>query len=546
MSLKREHKHLIFIILILAVAYFPFVNKAINVDDTMFLKAAEQILVTPLDFFGGEVNWDGFPVPHFAENKNPPFISYLIAAVGSVFGFSEIALHSFFFLPLALSAIGIYLLGRQFDANPLFTAILAIFTPAFLVHGTNVMSDSTMLMFWIWGLVFWISGNRTGDSKWFFLAGVSVAFGILTKYSCVLLLPLIVFSGIWQYKKPGLWMVSFLIPLSALAFFEYYTQVLYGKGLFSEAFLYANESSPRGLVDYFDNTLIGLSFLGGCFPAALLLMPLTGNRLLRVVVAVIAAAVAILIYFRGSIGGHSFIRDGGLDPGLVFQFCAFTLSGICLVFAALKEINKGFSHDSIFLLLWFFGIFIFASYLNWTINARSFILIVPVMGILLSRRLEKWGIRESKTKRHISYSMIGIAGLIAVATVYADFIWAGTARTAAKEITMKYNKIGKVWFQGHWGFQYYMEQLGASPQKFLAIEIQPGDFVVIAVNNTGLALLPDWFVMVEDLDFSQGSLLATMSSNRTAGFYSSVWGPMPYVVETPAKERYLVFRKTYK
>ena len=48
--LKGEHKSLIFVLLILAVIYFPFANKAFTVDDTLFLKAAEQILVKPLDF----------------------------------------------------------------------------------------------------------------------------------------------------------------------------------------------------------------------------------------------------------------------------------------------------------------------------------------------------------------------------------------------------------------------------------------------------------------------------------------------------------------
>ena len=217
--LIREHRRLIYVLLILAAAYFPFANKAFNVDDTLFLKAAEQILVSPFDFYGGEVNWYGIPDSHYEINKNPPFVSYLIAAVASVFGFSEVALHSFFFLFLALSAIGIYVLGRQFNTNPALTTILAVFTPVFFVHGTNLMSDSTMLMFWIWGLVFWLNGIKTDASKWFFLAGLSVTFGILTKYTCIFLLPLIVFSGIWQYKKPGLWLFSVLIPLGTLAAF---------------------------------------------------------------------------------------------------------------------------------------------------------------------------------------------------------------------------------------------------------------------------------------------------------------------------------------
>ena len=183
--LKGEHKSLIFVLLILAVIYFPFANKAFTVDDTLFLKAAEQILVKPLDFYGGEVNWYGVPAPQYLINKNPPLVSYLIAGVASVFGFNEFPLHTFFFLFLALSAIGIHLLGRQFNANPFLTTILATLTPVFMVHGTNLMSDSSMLMFWIWGLVFWMNGLRDGALKWFLLAGLAVSFGILTKYTCI-------------------------------------------------------------------------------------------------------------------------------------------------------------------------------------------------------------------------------------------------------------------------------------------------------------------------------------------------------------------------
>lgn len=149
-------------------------------------------------------------------------------------------------------------------------------------------------------------------------------------------------------------------------------------------------------------------------------------------------------------------------------------------------------------------------------------------------------------KRYIAFSLIGIAGLIAVATVHADYIWAGQVRIAAREISLKYSKERKVWFQGHWGFQYYMEQLGATPMNLMGSEVQTGDIVIIPVNNTALAYLNKRFVMIEDFYYPHESFLATMSPNRTGGFYASDWGPMPYVVETPGKDRYLVFRKTNK
>lgn len=537
----QGHRPLIYILLTLAIVYFPFADKAFNVDDTLFLKAAEQILVAPFDFYGGELNWYGSPESQHTVIKNPPLVSYLIAIVSSVFGFSEVVLHSFFFLPLALSAIGIYQLGRQYDTNPVFTTILAIFTPVFLVHGTNLMSDSTMLNFWIWGLVFWNIGLRTNFSKWFVLAGISVTLGILTKYTCVLLLPLMVFSGVWKYKKPGLWLLAVFIPVVAMIGFEVYTQTLYGKGLFREAFVYANDRAPKDVVDYFDNTLIGLSFLGGCFPVALFLMPVIGGRVLNLGVLISAVACLALVFYRGGVGSHLFSSDGVNNAALIIQFCTFSLVGICVVMACAKEVSKGLNHDSIFLLLWFFGIFVFGCYLNWAINARSFILLVPVVGILLSRRLGEWNIKRGSLKNTTVYATIGVAGLISVATVYADYAWANTARTAAREITLKYGEQGRIFFQGHWGFQFYMEKLGARPLNYLGPNIRLGDYIVVPINNTNLAKLDSRFNPVEIMTFSPKSFIATMSPARSAGFYASVWGAVPYSFEKPREELYYIY-----
>ena len=540
--LEKEHRSLVYVLLILALVYFPFADKAFNVDDTLFLKAAEQILVNPLDFYGGEVNWYGSPSTQFIINKNPPLVSYLIAAVASVFGFNEFALHTFFFLALALSTIGIYILGRQFGCNPLMTTILATFTPVFLVHGTNLMTDSTMLLFWIWGLVFWMNGIKTDDAKWFFLAGLAVTFGTLTKYPCIFLLPLMIFSGVWQYKKPGWWLVAIFIPLIAMLSFEYYTKILYGKGLFFEAFIYANERTPKDIVDYFNNTMIGLAFLGGCFPVALFLVPLSGGRLLRLLGFIFATGALALVFYKGGIGPHSFTSDDGTNTSLMIQFCVFSLAGFCLVMVCLKELSNGINHDSVFLLLWFFGVFVFASYLNWTINARSFILLVPAVGILLSRSLGQWADKPGNFKNMISYAMIGFAALIAVSIMYGDYVWANIARTAAKDITSKYNTPNRMFFQGHWGFQYYMEKAGALPVDYTSTDIQTGELVIVPRNNTAILRPNPVFKLVEVMAFSHNSIVATMNPARSSGFYDSNIGTIPYSFGKPIHEIYLVYR----
>ena len=540
---KNENRSLIYILLVLAIVYFPFVDKAFTIDDTIHMKAAEHILVDPLDFYGGEDNWYGTEVQHYLINKNPPLVAYLIAGVASVFGFNEVALHSFFFLFVALSAIGIYQLGRQFNTNPLLTTVLAAFTPVFLVHSTNVMTDSTMLTFWIWGLVFWNNGCTSNNSKWFYFAGLSVSLGILTKYTCIFLLPLMIFSGLWRYRKPGPWLFAILIPLVVMLGFEHYTRILYGKGLFLQALIYANEAAPKNIVDYFDNSLIGLSFLGGCFPIALLVAAVSGGRLLRLVASLFAILTLFLLFSRGGLSGHSFVSDGATQTNLIIQFATFCLAGFCSVLICLKEFRKGFNHDSIFLLLWFFGVFIFVCYLNWSINARSFILLVPAIGLLLSRRLEEWGVNQTNLRTRFSYLAIGVAGLLAVATVYADYAWAKTASVAARDITSKFNQLGKVWFQGHWGFQFYMEESGAQPVDFAKSNILPGEFMVIPLNNTNL-VRPDYrFDLVETREYSHDSFIAIMSPARSAGFYASVFGAVPYSFEKPLKDVYLVYKR---
>ena len=140
--------------------------------------------------------------------------------------------------------------------------------------------------------------------------------------------------------------------------------------------------------------------------------------------------------------------------------------------------------------------------------------------------------------------MIGIAGMIAVVIMQADYAWTNTARVAARDITSKYNKLGEVWFQGHWGFQFYMERAGAHPVDFRRDNIPAGDFMIIPVNNTNLSRLDNRFDLVEIMDFSQGSFVVTMNPQYKAGFYASTSGATPYIVGRPISERYLIYRKS--
>ena len=132
-------------VIVLVICYVPFVDKAFNVDDTLFIKVAQQIQSDPADFYGFSYNWFGMEMHMSKITKNPPATSYYIAMVASLFGFSESTLHLAFLIPAVAVALGAYYLGRRFCSRPALAATIAVLTPGFLVSSLTVMCDTLML-----------------------------------------------------------------------------------------------------------------------------------------------------------------------------------------------------------------------------------------------------------------------------------------------------------------------------------------------------------------------------------------------------------------
>ena len=58
----------------------PFAGKAFHIDDTLFLKAARQIRVHPLDFYGFSANWFGTGCPVASSRRIESAASWRKAA----------------------------------------------------------------------------------------------------------------------------------------------------------------------------------------------------------------------------------------------------------------------------------------------------------------------------------------------------------------------------------------------------------------------------------------------------------------------------------
>jgi hypothetical protein len=205
--------------------------------------------------------------------------------------------------------------------------------------------------------------------------------------------------------------------------------------------------------------------------------------------------------------------------------------------------NRKYNEDSVLLLAWVVGTIVFATFMNWTVNARSVLPLIPAAGILLARRIDKLNI--ASRRRHVAVLLVPLvaSGVFSLWVTCADARLANSARFAAQDVHEHASTSSQVMFQGHWGFQYYMQSFGFQPVDFSAQFVRDGLLMVIPENNTNVhAIGMDMIGARQTLEFNVNVGVASMSIPLGAGFYSDLWGPLPFAIGSTPPERYAVVR----
>ena len=518
----------------------PFSGRAFNTDEPLFVWAAKQISNHPLDPYGFQLNWYTTRLPMSEVTKNPPLASYYGALIGSLAGWSERTLHLAFLLPALGAVLGTYLLARRLCRAPLLAAAAALLTPGLLVSASAVMCDTMMLAFWVLAIALWVEGLEADRSACLIASAFLIAASALTKYFGVSLIPLLFVYSVVRRRRLGAWAWYLVIPLVILAGYQVWTRVLYGRGLLSDAAAYANTSREGLGSRALPTSLDCIAFAGGCVLPALTFTPLLWPRR-GILLGVILGGLAGLALGMGWLhpGAVAFAEQRGL---VSVQYAVHFGGGVSVLALAGAEFWKRRDAEATLLALWVLGTLLFAGVLNWTVSARSVLPLIPAAGILLARRLEA-APPTSPGRRLIVFGVPLLAsGLLSLWITLADADLADSARRAASLVHERTrNESGTVWFQGHWGFQYYMESLGARPADFDSSQATSGDFMVVPDNNTNtLGVLPSIVESRETVELHMRSWLSTMNKERGAGFYSTVWGPLPFAFGPVPAERYSI------
>ncbi len=546
-----------------ALCFLPFCGKAFHIDDTLFVWAAKHIQSHPGNPYGFAVNWYGSEMPMSEVTKNPPLNSYFIAGAALFGGWSETALHLAFLVPALAVIFGTYRLAGFFCKNQLHAALLTLFSPAFLVSGSTVMCDVPMLAFWIWAIVFWMQGMEENSPWRLVLASILIALSSLTKYYGMSLIPLLAAYSIYKRRGIGWWMAYLLIPAFVLACYQHATHTLYGRGLLLDAGEYAAATREGYGATFVPKTLVGLAFLGGSVAAVFAYAFFFWSKKRLAFGAACIAGLILILSYEKRISGFALANQAGEVQWLmILQIGIFAAGGAGLALLAASDFLRRRDAGALLLVLWILGTLVFAAYVNWTVNARSILPLLPAASILLMRRLED-SRPPLKSKPHTKKKKIPAeppgfpapwmrltlpmipAAVLALLVSYADYKLAGSARAAAGEIRKQYSQ-DRVFFEGHWGFQYYMESLKGVAIDFQNTEnISVGDLLVVPVNNTNTTrgMIPENIAApLPELQFTASRWLSTMNSAVGAGFYAELWGPLPYAFGAAQPERYRIYR----
>lgn len=136
------------------------------------------------------------------------------------------------------------------------------------------------------------------------------------------------------------------------------------------------------------------------------------------------------------------------------------------------------------------------------------------------------------------------AFLIAVTVTFADFRFAKSMQDAALYSVKNYaTEENTLWFQGAWGFQYYMQLYGAKRVVINESILRRGDILVIPTNNSNIFPVPqDRFQVLEVKEYEPSPWASILSRKSGAGFYTSMWGPLPYVLGNNSHEVYYILK----
>jgi 4-amino-4-deoxy-L-arabinose transferase-like glycosyltransferase len=550
------------VVLVLAVT-LPFLYKPITSDDIYTIMFSRQIIEHPLDPYGFQM--DGLYGKISAlKYTDPPLVIYYASLIISLFGENELLLHlSYVIFPL-IAGLSMYFLSKRFSRKPLLATLLMIATPIFVVTSNSLALDLPVFSFILLGLFLFIRGVDTDNKKLLIVSSVIAGLAIMVKYNAVLLICLMVLYSLLNRKFYSL---RYLL-ITAVIITIYFAHNYYFYGtihLFQSVlpWLIIGKGVTSGIIPWATTTITlivsNLNHIGGVsiFTPFLVIPFLKSRRnlLLLLILFIISIILAVALYFASS----EFLSGQYTLLQLIF-FTIFVSSSLFFLLLVLfekkdviiKSLKNIFSYrklikvlkfrefnDTIFLLFWIAGIFIFNSIIAGGCPRYNTLLLPPIVFFFINI-IEKY-ISLKKIKKFLA---LAIASTLILSYIlgYADFLYASSYKKFSD--SFEFPQDNSVFFLGHEGFKYYMEKNGAIYYRSYDGELKKGDIIIRSTLPSpgelgeDLASRLDYIKTIKiDTDYP----IRTINTEAHAGWYMYGAGFLPYSISKAPLERFDVY-----
>jgi hypothetical protein len=519
----------------------PFATKAYHTDTPLFVWAADALLREPWAPYHTSANWFGQTQPILKAMWNPPALAYVIALLHACGLSSELWLHLLLLIPAVGFALATYAwASRDERCSPMLAALFAIASPAFLVAATNALPDVWMAACVIGAMHLWVQGIDRDDRARLVWAALACALGTASKYFAVSLIPFLAAYALTRRRRAALWLPPLVLAALPIAAYETWIWIRTGTPPSMTGFDALGGHRRVTGENAFERSMLAIAFLGAaCLP----MCGVVAASAFRTARTTIACCAAVSI--AAGLATRPMLSSARHEAIVLVELVLLASLGTCTVLFLVQRWRSTTQPSERWLIAWIAWECAYAALLNWSVTERGFLTSAAIIGMFAATGAS--GTEERARPRRMIAIGAPLFASLAIGTLanVGDWQIADSAKRAASDLVAPNVRAGKnVWFQGHWGFQFYAQEAGATPMEIGRTEVKPGEIVVIPMLNTNVSGVTERdYEVVEHRTYRVTSPVTTLGPLSSAGYYASILGVLPFGANLGDDAEYWVLRR---
>jgi hypothetical protein len=470
-------------LLLAALVTLANAAKPVTVDDTAYLLYARHIAHNPADPYGFTVFWWAEPEPAMGV-LCPPLVPYWLAGGVALFGESPALLKLWLFPIVYLLAWALRALLVRFARGAEgFALPLLMLSPAVLPT-VNLMLDIPAVALALAAVEVFARG-RWRDAL---AAGALAALAMQAKYSAFVAPAVIVWYGL-AHRRLARAAVAVAVCAVLFASWELWLVSKYGESHFWKHARASSGGEPGAALAEKLNLIPPLAGQLGCLAVGAGLLALSAVRAPRWRLAALAgvwwagfAVVALLPQRYTAINQYTTAATVFWESVGAVWLLGVGGGALMLLFRVKAGLAPRTRADAWFLAGWFVLECGAAVALSPFAAARRVIGVALVAGLLAARLSGRVG--RARPDRRAPRWVLAVSVSAGVAVAALDTFDAFPEKVCAEraaDVVRDREPGARVWYVGHWGFQYYCATAGFEPLVPGRTTARAGDFVVLPV-----------------------------------------------------------------